>query len=77
MTAAWQTAGSGSNPPSNPKYSTISMPSSTTTSQSWPVAVFDSGGSQILFGDRNLLNAVYGSWNSEYASVRGHAEHES
>lgn len=64
----WQTPGTSSTPPGNPKSSTISLPSSTATSQSWPVAVFDSGGSQILFGDRNLLNAVYGAWSIGPAS---------
>lgn len=46
--------------PTNIQHFPIKMPSSTTTSQSWPVAVMDSGGGPILFADRNLLNAVYG-----------------
>lgn len=64
----WQSPGTSSTPPSNPKSSRITLPPSTVTSQSWPVAVLDSGGSQILFGDRNLLNAVYGAWNIGPAS---------
>lgn len=54
---------SSSSGPSNLQTHTMKLPSSSVTSQSWPVAVLDSGGNQILFGDRNLLNAIYGVYN--------------
>lgn len=54
---------SSSSGPSNLQSHTMKLPSSSVASQSWPVAVLDSGGNQILFGDRNLLNAIYGVYN--------------
>jgi hypothetical protein len=46
------------------------MPSSTTTTQSYPVAVLDSGGSQMLFGNRDMINSIYGAYGSEFAKAR-------
>ncbi|GHJ86306.1 hypothetical protein NliqN6_2708 [Naganishia liquefaciens] len=38
---------------------TIKLPSSSTTGQSYPVAVMDSGGYQVLMGDQSLVDSIY------------------
>ncbi|KAJ9093685.1 hypothetical protein QFC21_006281 [Naganishia friedmannii] len=53
---------------SNAITATIKLPSSTTTGQSFPVAVLDSGGYQVLMGDRMLVDAVYTAFGGSRAS---------
>ncbi|KAJ9123052.1 hypothetical protein QFC22_001241 [Naganishia vaughanmartiniae] len=46
----------------------IKLPSSTTTGQSYPVAVLDSGGYQVLLGDRTLVDSIYAVFGGSRSS---------
>ena len=47
---------------------TIRLPSSSTTGQSYPVAVLDSGGYQILMGDKSVVDSIYNVFGGSQAS---------
>lgn len=53
---------------SNATTAAIKLPSSTTTGQSYPVVVLDSGGYQMLMGDRTLVDAIYAPFGGSRAS---------
>ncbi|KAJ9091831.1 hypothetical protein QFC19_008945 [Naganishia cerealis] len=53
---------------SSPTSAVIKLPSSATTGQSYPVAVLDSGGYQVLMGDRTLVDAIYAPFGGSRAS---------
>lgn len=46
----------------------IRLPSSSVTGQSYPVAVLDSGGYQVLMGDKSLVDAIYAVFGGSQAS---------
>jgi hypothetical protein len=47
---------------------TIKLPSSSVTGQSYPVAVLDSGGYQVLMGDKSVVDAIYAVFGGSQAS---------
>lgn len=56
-------------PATSPSTSTtIKLPSSATTGQSYPVAVLDSGGYQMLMGDKAVVDAIYAVFGGSQAS---------
>lgn len=60
---------SGQSPSTSASTSTnIKLPSSSTTGQSFPVAVLDSGGLQVLMGDKSVVDAIYNVFGGSQAS---------